>query len=873
MDRPTEVPTAAEVTIILPVFNDGDWVGAAIESCLAQTLQAIEVLVIDDGSVDGTAAIAEHYASIDTRVRIIRQGANQSAFQARRRGIESARAPFVLFLDGDDELMPKAAETTLALARSEDADVVAFGSQVVKPNGTTGGNYEASMQPRHPELLGEDILRNLFPIGKTAQGQLWRYLFDRKLLVEAYASLPATLILPRVNDLPIAFLALMQARKYVSVPTIFYKYFFRRGASGHELATLEDYYFMASAIDSIEAIANAVQARSVRISDGDALAAIYESTRLSVVGRVLEYVSDIVDNDLRVQGLDLLTKRVGRQALIAACADFAPRALPMLASTDKPAELNAVPPKHIIVRTGNLGTGGVQGVVVAQARHLQRAGFTVTILTDQKPDTLYSLPDSVKVAQVLGSSRAQRIGWLLDFCRRESVDVVIDHHILYNDRWPLVALAMSEAGIPMLGWLHNFALRPVLDGNDKLSFLSAYLRNLTSVIVLSEADVAYWKMRGIQNVAYLPNPPSPVLEHFPVRSEPRPAPSNPLEIVWWGRLQQSTKQVRELVEIGGALRDANIDFKMTVIGPDGPDLTAKDLLLLADARGISKHFTASGALHGQELREAIEHAHVFVSTSAIEGYPLALVEAQAAGLPIVMYELPWLAIMTNNAGVVSVAQGDRRAAARSLASLFDPVTYDFLATGALEAARETLSHHFTALYSDLVHGRLDPQYSPEPTIHEARLLLAQHVLFTERLIRREARSLGRARKDAENSRKKAARLSRELAESQNQTNAVRGHTTALPGIPAPPPPSVPRSGWKGWLQRVLPATMKQSGYYARHHHSLAVRHHREIATSLVNVHARLDSQLSAMDEILKTQIKLYSRVERLESPLIVGNDE
>ena len=110
------MPINPRVSIVMPLFNDEEYVRAALESCLAQTLTEIEILAVDDASTDATASIVEEYERKDPRVHLIRQPENLSAFQARRAGIEVASAPYVLFLDGDDALALHAALPALAQA-------------------------------------------------------------------------------------------------------------------------------------------------------------------------------------------------------------------------------------------------------------------------------------------------------------------------------------------------------------------------------------------------------------------------------------------------------------------------------------------------------------------------------------------------------------------------------------------------------------------------------------------------------------------------------------------------------------------------------------------------------------------------------------
>lgn len=97
------------VSIIIPVYNYGRYLREAIDSALAQTHRHLEVLVIDDGSTDDSAAIAACYGE---KVRCISQK-NAGLSAARNTGIRAATQPFVAFLDADDVLEPRALAASL----------------------------------------------------------------------------------------------------------------------------------------------------------------------------------------------------------------------------------------------------------------------------------------------------------------------------------------------------------------------------------------------------------------------------------------------------------------------------------------------------------------------------------------------------------------------------------------------------------------------------------------------------------------------------------------------------------------------------------------------------------------------------------------
>jgi len=102
---PSAAPAGARprVAIIMTAYNHGAFIAEAIESVLAQTYENWELLLVDDGSTDGSAAIVESFS--DRRLRLIKQE-NAGPGAARNRGLREARGEFVAFLDADDEWLP-----------------------------------------------------------------------------------------------------------------------------------------------------------------------------------------------------------------------------------------------------------------------------------------------------------------------------------------------------------------------------------------------------------------------------------------------------------------------------------------------------------------------------------------------------------------------------------------------------------------------------------------------------------------------------------------------------------------------------------------------------------------------------------------------
>ena len=112
--------SAPSISVVIPCYNAAAFLRATIESILGQTQPVLEVIVVDDGSTDDSANIAE---SFGPPVRVIRQP-NQGESAARNRGIEAAGGEWVAFLDADDLWLPTKIELQAEAIRSAPADVV-----------------------------------------------------------------------------------------------------------------------------------------------------------------------------------------------------------------------------------------------------------------------------------------------------------------------------------------------------------------------------------------------------------------------------------------------------------------------------------------------------------------------------------------------------------------------------------------------------------------------------------------------------------------------------------------------------------------------------------------------------------------------------
>lgn len=111
------------VSIIVPAYNVENFIGQTMDCVLAQTYRNWELLLVEDCSTDGTAALIRQYMekNRDPRIRLISQPSNMGAARARNRGLLEAKGRFISYLDADDLWEPEKLEKELAFMKEKDA--------------------------------------------------------------------------------------------------------------------------------------------------------------------------------------------------------------------------------------------------------------------------------------------------------------------------------------------------------------------------------------------------------------------------------------------------------------------------------------------------------------------------------------------------------------------------------------------------------------------------------------------------------------------------------------------------------------------------------------------------------------------------------
>lgn len=167
------------ISIIIPLYNKEASIAAALRGVLVQTYQDFEVVVVDDGSTDGGAAVVETFD--DPRIRLIRQ-TNAGVSAARNRGIAEAKGEHVAFLDADDEWMPEFLEEIAALIAEYPKCRARATNYIFNSNGVKS----PTILRRMPFAEGHGVLTNYFEVASCSHPPMWTsaVCIERALLQE-----------------------------------------------------------------------------------------------------------------------------------------------------------------------------------------------------------------------------------------------------------------------------------------------------------------------------------------------------------------------------------------------------------------------------------------------------------------------------------------------------------------------------------------------------------------------------------------------------------------------------------------------------------------------------------------------------------------
>lgn len=164
-------------SIIVPVYNTVEYLEMCILSVINQSFSDWEMIMVDDGSDDGSRNILESYSEKDDRIRVYHQK-NSGQFFARQKGIDLAQGEYILFLDSDDRYMPEALMTIDKYIQYECPDMILYTGEIVE-NGVATNRFIGRISAEEQRLSSQWLKESL--ISSNDMNSLYLKAFKRKL--------------------------------------------------------------------------------------------------------------------------------------------------------------------------------------------------------------------------------------------------------------------------------------------------------------------------------------------------------------------------------------------------------------------------------------------------------------------------------------------------------------------------------------------------------------------------------------------------------------------------------------------------------------------------------------------------------------------
>ena len=226
------------ISIIVPVYQGERYIEKCVESVMKQTFADWELLIINDCSRDGTAAICDACAAKDDRIRVFHKKKNAGVSEARNLGLREAKGDYIAFLDADDRFEFRALETLWSLREQTGADTVGCAHLNLAPGGEKfvelllkAGVYDEQgiREGIIDRLLGDRLAVPVF------NGFIWRYLFSADILRSAHITFEGAYL----EDELFLLEYFCNAKKLAVTEEPLYRYFLNPSSATHKY--MKDY--------------------------------------------------------------------------------------------------------------------------------------------------------------------------------------------------------------------------------------------------------------------------------------------------------------------------------------------------------------------------------------------------------------------------------------------------------------------------------------------------------------------------------------------------------------------------------------------------------------------------------------------------------
>lgn len=237
-----------KVSIIIPVFNVIEYLQQSVNSVLCQTYDNLQIILVDDGSTDGSSQLVDSIEKQDGRVEVVHKK-NEGLSEARNIGLNFATGEYVYFFDSDDLIENNLIEDAVQFLEDNTADFVTFTHDFVDENNKYYRGNIINSEYKLSRIVPNDLLVSKLLIGRI-RVSAWSYLFRKQIFTDACIAFQKGKKYEDNDTTPLIILASKKSGILQSKKTPYYHYR-KRESSITGNFTKSNYYDLVSITDSV----------------------------------------------------------------------------------------------------------------------------------------------------------------------------------------------------------------------------------------------------------------------------------------------------------------------------------------------------------------------------------------------------------------------------------------------------------------------------------------------------------------------------------------------------------------------------------------------------------------------------------------------
>ena len=690
----------SKVSIIVPVYNGAKFLNIALDSLLNQTLKDIEIIIVNDGSTDNTLQIAKDYQQHDSRIKIVNLEKNMGPYEARIHGFEKASGEYFATCDSDDWYSLDAMEKMYDAAMKNDADIVQGRMILVYENFKEEGWF--SKLPEN-DLIGEDILSFVMEFGRnwSMSGKL----IKSSMFLEVIKN----------NEYPRGEHLVSTEDLLQFLPIAYYS---------NKLFIIKDdvYFYNRMDEDSSQFFGNYSKDLK-RIIDTIEVAKYVEIflTKKNIIDKYLDWHLNRLSRDMFWQldsinySKELCTKGLNlylgyhKRSLLYILDNFFINGF--FEKIDLfSIELNEIfknkknieKIKTIGIYYNRLYNGGVEWVISLLSYIFGAKGYNVIIFLEEITDDDYDIhPNSVKVL-IPKDNTKRYTAW------KEAIDKYDIDTVIYND-WlnesiRYDSIFIKHVGIPLVTSTHGIFSTTYWQSShiNYILVQSSFMRLADAVITLSGADSIFYNTMGAKRAYYIQNPITFDSKELEISK------LNNKNILWLGRFDMIQKKPLAAIEAFAKVVKTIPDAKFIIVG--NAETKEEDNIVYSKIKELKIEKNCELVGFTKNVLPYILNSSVHIMTSRFEGFPMVLGEVKSHGVPTVMFDLPYLEMLRDSKGIITVEQGNTDALAIELIKVLTDDDYRLKLGKEAKESLEPFLEYDTAsawekVFDDIVNGK------------------------------------------------------------------------------------------------------------------------------------------------------------------------